>query len=195
MFTGKNVGFTGRYVDFTEKNVDFAVLAPLGGSKKGYFATFKGSIDNKRFFCKIYRSEKLPLKPCQTIIYLLRMRYYIGAALRQKRVSLNWKQKYVATALGISQPQLSRIENNQEGVTQEELQIISRLFNTSVEEFRCTVAIPLPINSQPKENETVQETLRRLQEVSQQLIGIVLELQTDMQLLRDENSHLRRRTG
>lgn len=135
------------------------------------------------------------MKLCQTIIYLLRMRYYIGAALRQKRVSLNWKQKYVATALGISQPQLSRIENNQEGVTQEELKAIARLFNTTTEEFWCAAAIHLSLHNKPNENETIQEALIRLQEVSQQLIGIMLELQTDMQSLRDENFYLRRRTG
>lgn len=130
---------------------------------------------------------------------------FIGHQLQSKRINRNWKQKYVAEQTGISQTVLSRMENNQQGVTEDDIQKFAKIFNTTEEDLK-TLSIPavhLSHNSikgngyvhqqNSTNNELFQQSLTQLQNAYQQIISIMQELKTDKEFLREENRQLLQR--
>lgn len=130
---------------------------------------------------------------------------YIGQQLRSKRNERNWKQQYVAERTGIPQTALSRIENNQQGASEEEIQKLATIFDTTAEELKASVVPHVNMhNNSIKGNgyvhqqtnngvEALQQVIEQVKEVTQQMSGIVQELHADRAHLREENRQLRQR--
>lgn len=115
---------------------------------------------------------------------------YIGQILRQKRDALNWKQQHVAQKLGISQATLSRIESNQQSISDEEVQKFAQILETTVEELKESVKSNLQTNH---DTAAFQQALAQFQEVSQQMMVMMQELKADKEFLKEENRQLRQR--
>lgn len=130
---------------------------------------------------------------------------FIGQQLRLKRDARNWKQKCVAQKTGISETALSRMENNQQGVSEEEVEKLAEVFNTTVQDIKNSAAHSVHLlHNNIKGNgyvhqqtnngaELFQQALIQFQNASQQMMVIIQELKTDKDFLREQNHQLLRR--
>jgi transcriptional regulator with XRE-family HTH domain len=123
---------------------------------------------------------------------------YVGQKLRSKREERRWKQETVAKAMNIPQTTLSRIENNQLGVSEEDIQKFAEVLGITVEELQESAKIRVNRHSKFKGNgytnaEVFQQALSQLQEASHQMKAMIEELKADKAFLKEENHQLRQR--
>ena len=64
-----------------------------------------------------------------------RTRAKIGTRIRELRTSRNWAQGELAARLGISQPQLSKVELGHSSLTAEQFLLVLKLFNVPASDF------------------------------------------------------------
>ncbi|MDF7816128.1 helix-turn-helix transcriptional regulator [Runella sp. MFBS21] len=128
---------------------------------------------------------------------------YIGTKLRSKRDECKMKQETLAKAMNIPQTTLSRIENNKVGVSEETLQKLAVILETTTDELKESAKLNASIYTNPTKanghtytnhnTEVFEQALSQFQDIFQQMQAIINELKADKEFLREENLQLRHR--
>lgn len=128
---------------------------------------------------------------------------YIGTKLRSKRDECKMKQETLAKAMNIPQTTLSRIENNKVGVSEETLQKLAEILETTTDELKESAKLNASIYTNPTKangytytnhnTEVFEQALSQFQDIFQQMQAIINELKADKEFLREENLQLRQR--
>jgi transcriptional regulator with XRE-family HTH domain len=126
----------------------------------------------------------------------------LGTQIKAIRLAKNYPQRYLAEALGISQPYLSRIERNEIGISDQHLEQLSVIFKLSIHFIKSAVGetiqhnispnnIPKLIEQYEKMVDTQNRIMLKQQQDNEKLEEMILKHVKEIELLNAIINELR----
>jgi transcriptional regulator with XRE-family HTH domain len=125
--------------------------------------------------------------------------HYIGNNVRHIRERLNWKQSHLAQKTNLSQSIISHIETNQRPVSDDEVLLFAKAFDTNVDEL-LTAATPVSFNGNNVkgnaylgtgtqmnyDSEVIKLYARQIERLENEIIELKKEMKEKESFFRDE---------